>query len=90
MTKEYVSVNSLSTGEKNELKDAISELHDSMTRVDAEKSLQKDMLDDISEKLNLDKKLIRKMASVFHRSSFNEEREFYEDFETLYNKVFSE
>ena len=52
-----VNINSLSTEQKQQLKKAIQELNDSMTRAAAERELQKEGINDISEKLGLDKKL---------------------------------
>lgn len=58
-----------------------------MTRVAGEKDLQKETVNNISEKLGLDKKLIRRMAKVYFRANFNDEIESNNTFEDFYSLV---
>ena len=73
---------------RDELKDAIVELSDSMTRQSAETELQKNILTEISESLDLDKKLVRKLAKVYYKSTFEQEKEAADQFETAYQEIF--
>lgn len=73
---------------RDELKDAISELSNSMTRQSAETELQKNILTEISESLDLDKKLVRKLAKVYYKSTFEQEKEAADQFETAYQEIF--
>jgi len=85
--KPFVSVNSLSTVDKDKLKGVINELNDSMTRVAAEKDLQKEAITKVCDELGLDKKLIRRMAKTYFRANFNDEVEENNTFEDFYTVV---
>lgn len=89
MNAKVFNVNSLSTADKQALKGAVQEVNDSLTRVASEKTLQKEILDGISDKLGLDKKLVRRLASTYFKSSFKSEVEEHEAFEDFYNVLFS-
>lgn len=82
-----MNVNSLSSEQKQQLKKGIQELDDSMTRVAAERELQKEAIADLAEKLGLDKKLIRRMAKVHHKANFSSEMEENKMFEEFYEGV---
>ena len=86
-TKSFVSVNSLSNVDKDKLKGVIKELNDSMTRVAAEKDLQKEAITKVCDELGLDKKLIRRMAKTYFRANFNDEVEENNTFEDFYTVV---
>lgn len=85
--KPHVSVNSLSQQDKQKLKAAIDSLNDSMTRAAAERDHQKTVINDASEQLGLDKKLIRRMAKAYFKANFNEEVEENKNFEEMYSVV---
>jgi lysyl-tRNA synthetase class I len=82
-----MDVNSLNQESKERLKGVIRELNDSMTRVSAEKDLQKESIDKICEDLSLDKKIVRRMAKVYYKSNFNQEVEQDKAFEDFYSIV---
>jgi ABC-type microcin C transport system permease subunit YejB len=84
-----VNINSLSTEQKQQLKKAIQELNDSMTRAAAERELQKEGINDISEKLGLDKKLVRRLAKTYFKANFNQESEENKTFEEFYTVLIS-
>lgn len=83
-----MNINELDNVGRDELKDAIIELSDSMTRAAAERELQKNTLEEISESLDLDKKLVRKMARVYYKSTFQQEKDAAEEFEAAYEEIF--
>lgn len=85
--KQYVSVNSLSPQDKKRLLGAVQEWSDSQARIDVEKELMKSIVDDISEAVGVDKKLIRKMAVVYHNANFHDEVEEHRTFEEFYDLV---
>lgn len=85
--KPHVSVNSLSQQDKQKLKNAIQEMNDSMTRVAAERDLQKEVLNKVFDEIGLDKKITRRMAKVYFKSNFNEEVDENKNFEELYTVV---
>ena len=67
--------------------DCLKEISDSMTRMDAERDLIKQAIEDICEEQNLSKKTFRRMAKVYHRQNFKQELEEHEEFETLYETI---
>ena len=85
--RNFVSVNSLSDNDRKKLKGAIQELNDSMTRVAAEKELQKEAITKICDDLGLDKKLVRKMGKTYFKANFNSEVEEQKTFEEFYDII---
>lgn len=85
--KPFVSINSLNESQKTELKNAIREMNDSMTRAAAERDFQKETLTSISDKTGVDKKIVRRMAKVYFRSNYAEEQEENRQFEEFYDGV---
>jgi len=83
----FVSINALTDQQKTELKNAIRELNDSMTRVAAERDFQKDTINAISDKTGVDKKIVRRMAKVYFKSNYAEEQEENRQFEEFYDGV---
>lgn len=83
----YVSINSLSDSQKKELKEAIQQLNDSMTRVAAERDYQKESINGISDKTGVDKKIIRRMAKVYFKANYSQEQEENRNFEEFYDGV---
>lgn len=55
-----------------DLKNGIKEISDSKLRQDAEKTLQKEIIDALHEKTGIEKKLIRKIASIFYKGNSKE------------------
>lgn len=72
---------------KQTLLNALKEMSDSMTRVEGEKNLQKEIIDDVSDKVEVPKKYIRKMASIYHKQNLTEVKNEMDDVEALYEAV---
>jgi ABC-type microcin C transport system permease subunit YejB len=85
-----VTVESLSEADRKRLRQAVQELNDSLTKVAAERDLQKEIINEINDKLGVDKKLIRRMAKVYYNASFGEEVEENNNFEDFYTKIIKE
>ena len=83
----FVSINSLSDTQKKELKEAIQQLNDSLTRVAAERDYQKESVNNISDKTGVDKKIIRRMAKVYFKANYSQEQEENRNFEEFYDGV---
>lgn len=81
------NVNSLSSTDKQKLKGAVQELNDSLTRVAAERDLQKEIINKMAEELGLDKKLIRRLGKTYFKANFSEEVENNTAFEEFYEGV---
>lgn len=69
---------------------AIKEISNSFIRSDAEKSLVLSIITEMSEKYNIEKKVLRKMAKTYYKSNFLEEKNAYEEFEDLYTVITGE
>ncbi len=81
------SVEALSPEDKKVLRKAIMEMNDSMTRVGAERDLQKEIINEAFDKLGVDKKMIRRLAKVYFKANFNDEVEENNQFESFYDEV---
>ena len=63
---------SLTSQQLADLKNGVKEMSDSKLRQDAEKTLQKEIVEALHEKTGIEKKLIRKIALVFHKGNSKE------------------
>jgi len=77
----------LTSNDKLKLEGALKDMSASMTRVEAERDLQKNVIGDICEELNLNKKVFRKLAKVYHKQNFDDEVNTHHEFEKLYETV---
>lgn len=73
--------------DKKALKGVLDELSNSMFRVKSEKDFQKEAIEDAAEKFQMNKRLLRKMAKVYHNNSFTDEVSEMEEFTQLYESV---
>jgi Trm5-related predicted tRNA methylase len=88
MSIEQLEVNVLSNpADRDKLLGVLKELSASMARVEGERSFMKEAIADITEQLQLPKKLVAKMAKVYHKQNYDEEVATHEQFETLYQTV---
>jgi PP-loop superfamily ATP-utilizing enzyme len=71
------------------VRSAIVEMSNSMTRMDAERDLIKEIVEKINEEEFIDKRVIRKMARVYHKQNFAEESTINEEFETHFKNIMS-
>lgn len=77
----------LTPNELLKLEAALKDMSTSMTRVEAERDLQKNIIGDICEELNLNKKVFRKLAKTYHKQNFADEVASHQEFEQLYATV---
>lgn len=73
--------------DKKELRGVFQEISNSMTRMNAEKDYIKESINAASEKYQLNKKFLRKMAKVYHQNNFTDEVSDMEEFQTLYETI---
>lgn len=76
-----------SPADRKKVKDALQEISNSMTRIEAEKDFIKDAVQNISENFKLSKKTVNKLARVYHKQSFGTETQEFQEFESLYEEV---
>lgn len=79
----------LTPDDKKRIGNAIKEMSDSMTRMDAEKDLIKDIVQVTFENHGVDKKHLRKLANIYHKSNMAEVRTENDDIDTLYEELFN-
>jgi hypothetical protein len=88
ISNSQVSINSLSQEDREKLKAAINGIDGSLTRVAAERDYVKNVINDVSDQIGLDKKTIRRLAKTFHKASFKMDKEEQETFEEIYTEIF--
>lgn len=81
------SVQGLTEEDRKTLRKAIMEMNDSLTRIGAERELQKEITNEMADKLGMDKKLFKRMARVYFRANFKDEVQENTDFEEFYSTV---
>ena len=83
-----INPNYLSTDEDRKvLRKAVMEMNDSMTRAGAEREMQKEITNDIADKLGIDKNLFKRMSRAYFRANFKDEVQQNTDFEEFYTNV---
>ena len=65
----------------------LQEISNSLTRVESERDLIKEILERMQDECEIPKKLGRKLAKVYHKRNFEEEVAHQNDFVDLYEKV---
>jgi hypothetical protein len=73
--------------DRKKIRDALQEASNSMTRIESERDLIKDIAKEMSDNYQLSKKHVRKMIRVFHKQNFSEELADSEEFAQLYEEV---
>lgn len=68
---------------------ALREFSDSLTRQDAERDLQKEILARLEDEFDLPKKYMRKVARVYHKQNLNEFKAEAEEVEDIYESIVS-
>ena len=88
MTIKKLNVNILSNPEdRQKLLKVIKDCSDSMTRAKSEKDFVREAVAEISEELEVPKRLVNRMVKVYHKQNFDEEVAVQDQFETLYQTV---
>lgn len=77
----------LTPADKKKLEGALKDMSASLSRQAAERDLQKNIINDICEELDLGKKVFRKLAKVYHKQNFADEVATHQEFEQLYETV---
>jgi hypothetical protein len=78
----------LTPEDKKKLEKAIQEMSNSMTRIDAEKDLIKDIIQETHDSLGVEKKYIRKLAIIWHKQNVNEVKTETDEVMELYEELF--
>jgi archaellum component FlaC len=76
-----------SPDDRKKIMSAIQEISNSLTRIEAERDLIKEILSDVEDKFELPKKYTRKVAKIYHKQNFKEVQAEQEELETIYETV---
>lgn len=77
----------LTIDEKKIVKKALSEMCDSMTRVDGERDLMKNIVANVKENTTLTPKVFRKLARTAYKDNIDEERETFAEFDMVFEEL---
>jgi DNA repair ATPase RecN len=72
---------------REKVRNAMGEMSASMTRIEAERDLLKEIVKKLNEDHELSKKALNKIAKVYHRQSYSKELEEMDDFSTMYETI---
>jgi len=73
--------------DRKKLLNAIKEIDNSMTRVAAERDFQKDAINNVADELELEKKYVRKLASIYHKQNLSQVQQETEEVFELYDLI---
>lgn len=73
--------------DRKAIKNALQEISNSLTRIEGERDLIKDILQTVQDNQNIPKKYVRKLAKIYHKQNYNEVQQEQDDLETLYETV---
>lgn len=73
--------------DKAKILGCLQEISNSLTRIEAERDLVKEILARMQDECEIPKKLGRKLAKVYHKRNFEEEVAQQNDFVDMYEKV---
>jgi hypothetical protein len=72
------------------IKKCMDELSASMSRIEGERDLIKEAINNCCEEYEMNKKTFRKLAKVYHKQNFSREVAEHEEFETMYEQLTGE
>lgn len=72
---------------KKAIRGAMGEASGSLTRIEAEKDLIKEIIKKLNEEHSIPKKTLSKMIKVYHKQSFSKEKEEQDEFQTVYESI---
>lgn len=88
MTKQTTNIVVPSSPEdRKAIKGALQEISNSLTKIEAERDLIKDILQRVQDEQSVPKKYVRKLAKIYHKQNFNEVLQEQDDLEVLYETV---
>lgn len=77
----------LTTEKKARLKGCLQEISNSMTRMEAERENITAIVKRMADEFELNKKVSRKLAKIFHKRNIEEERGDFEEIANTYEEV---
>lgn len=77
----------LQPNDRKKIKDAITEVSHSFTRIEAERDLMKEIISDLHEEYQIPKKTLNKIARTYHKQSLLQDLQDHEEFVGLYDSI---
>lgn len=77
----------MNDSDKLKLRQVLIEVSNAMTRISAERDFIKDAVADAADKYTINKKILRRMARVYHKNNYSEELSSMEEFTTMYDDI---
>ena len=74
---------------RNKVRAALGEISASMTRIEAEKDLIKEVVKKLSDETSIPKSVLNRSAKVYHKQNYKQQVEEYENFQQLYETLFN-
>jgi len=73
--------------DRKKIRQALDEISNSLTRIEAERDLIKEILQTVEDNFELPKKYTRKVAKIYHKQNMTEVKAENEELETIYETV---
>ncbi len=73
--------------DKNKVLGVLKEVSNAMTRIESERDFIKEAIAKAAEEHELDKKILRKMAIVYHKQNYESVQGENDEFATLYETI---
>ena len=70
------------------IKGAVTEIANSLLRIDAERDLIKEIIDKLAKEEEINKKTLRKLGRTYYKQNYGEEQQSFDEFSDLYESVF--
>lgn len=73
--------------DKKKILGAVREISNSLTRIEAERDLIKDIVKDVSDNFQIPRKTVKKIATTYHKQNMTQVEQEHEEFVELYDDV---
>lgn len=73
--------------DRKKIMNAVQEISNSLSRIESERDLIKEILSDVEDKFELPKKYTRKVAKIYHKQNISQIQQEQEDLVSIYETV---
>ena len=73
--------------DRKKIKDAVQEISNSLTRMEAERDLVREIIKEVSDNHKIPRKIISKIAKTYHKQNLTQEVAEHEEFVELYETI---
>ena len=82
-----MSITISSPEDRKKIKEAVQEISNSLTRIEAERDLIREIIKEVSDNHQIPRKILSKIAKTFHKQNLAQQVADHEDFVDLYDTV---